>query len=59
MEDFEKKAIELATHKPTCWFRYVDDTRHSSVTRIPSTKNWNFSLPFLRTDIPLNRYEKP
>jgi hypothetical protein len=24
MEDFEKKAIELATHKPTCWFRYVD-----------------------------------
>jgi retron-type reverse transcriptase len=26
MEDFEKKAIELATHKPACWFRYVDDT---------------------------------
>ena len=25
MEDFEKKAIELATHKPTCWYRYVDD----------------------------------
>jgi glycine cleavage system protein P-like pyridoxal-binding family len=26
MEDFEKKALELATHKPTCWFIYVDDT---------------------------------
>jgi hypothetical protein len=26
MEDFEKKAIELATHKLTCWFRYVDDS---------------------------------
>jgi hypothetical protein len=26
MEDFEKRAIELATHKPTCCFRYVDDT---------------------------------
>jgi hypothetical protein len=26
MEDFEKRAIEHATHKPTCWFRYVDDT---------------------------------
>ena len=26
MEDFEKKAIEQATHKHACWFRYVDDT---------------------------------
>jgi len=26
MEDFEKKTIEQATHKPVCWFRYVDDT---------------------------------
>jgi hypothetical protein len=26
MEDFEKNAIEQATHKPVCWFRYVDDT---------------------------------
>jgi len=26
MEDFEKKAIEQATHKAVCWFRYVDDT---------------------------------
>jgi hypothetical protein len=26
MEDFEKRAIEQATHKPTCWFRYVDNT---------------------------------
>ena len=26
MEDFEKKAIEQATHKPVCWFRYIDDT---------------------------------
>jgi hypothetical protein len=26
MEDFEKKAIKQATHKPVCWFRYVDDT---------------------------------
>jgi hypothetical protein len=26
MEDFKKGAIEQATHKPTCWFRYVDDT---------------------------------
>jgi hypothetical protein len=26
MEGFEKKAIEQAAHKPTCWFIYVDDT---------------------------------
>jgi len=26
MENFEKKAIEQATHKPVCSFRYVDDT---------------------------------
>ena len=26
MEDFERKAIEQAMHKPVCWFRYVDDT---------------------------------
>jgi len=26
MEDFERKAIEKATHKPSCWYRYVDDT---------------------------------
>jgi retron-type reverse transcriptase len=26
MEDFEKKAIEQATHKPVCGFRYIDDT---------------------------------
>jgi retron-type reverse transcriptase len=25
MKYFEKKAIEQATHKPACWFRYVDD----------------------------------
>jgi hypothetical protein len=26
MKDFEKKAIEQVTHKPVCWFRYVDNT---------------------------------
>jgi len=26
MEDFETKAIEKATHKSACWYRYVDDT---------------------------------
>jgi hypothetical protein len=26
MEDFEKKAIEQATHKLVLWYRYVDDT---------------------------------
>jgi len=26
MEDFEMKDIETATHKPACWYRYVDDT---------------------------------
>jgi len=26
MENFEKKAIEQATHKPVCWCRYVEDT---------------------------------
>jgi len=25
MEDFEMKAIKKATHKPTCWYRYVDN----------------------------------
>jgi len=26
MEEFEKKAIETANHKPTCCYRYVYDT---------------------------------
>jgi hypothetical protein len=26
VEDFEKTTIEQATHKPACWYRYVDDT---------------------------------
>jgi hypothetical protein len=26
MEDFEKKAVEQATHKHVCWFSFVDDT---------------------------------
>jgi len=26
MEKFENEAIQQATHKPTCWYRYVDDT---------------------------------
>jgi retron-type reverse transcriptase len=26
MEEFENKAVEQAVQKPTCWFRYVDDT---------------------------------
>ena len=25
MEDFEMQAIKQATHKPACWYRYVDD----------------------------------
>ena len=25
MEDFETKTIEKASHKPACWYRYVDD----------------------------------
>jgi hypothetical protein len=25
-EDFETKAIDKATLKPACWYRYVDDT---------------------------------
>ena len=26
MEDFGMKATKKATHKPACWYRYVDDT---------------------------------
>jgi len=26
MENFESRAIQQATYKPTCWYRYVDDT---------------------------------
>ena len=26
MEDFETKAIGKTSHKPACWYRYVDDT---------------------------------
>ena len=26
MQDFEEKALNQATLKPTCWYRYVDDT---------------------------------
>jgi retron-type reverse transcriptase len=25
MEDLEERALNQATHKPTCWYRYVDD----------------------------------
>jgi hypothetical protein len=25
---FEEMALEAATHKPLCWFRYVDDIFH-------------------------------
>jgi hypothetical protein len=28
MEYFEEMALESATYKPLCWFRYVDDIRH-------------------------------
>jgi hypothetical protein len=26
MDDFEERALKQATHKPLCWFCYVDDT---------------------------------
>jgi hypothetical protein len=26
MEDVEKEVLEQVTHKPICWFQYVDDT---------------------------------
>jgi retron-type reverse transcriptase len=26
MEEFEERALNQATLKPTCWYRYVDDT---------------------------------
>ncbi|XP_023708595.1 uncharacterized protein LOC111865094 [Cryptotermes secundus] len=26
MKDSEERALDLAPHKPLCWFRYVDDT---------------------------------
>jgi len=26
IEDLERRAIEQAPFKPTCWYRYVDDT---------------------------------
>jgi hypothetical protein len=26
MEDFEERALDLAPHKPLCWFRYGDNT---------------------------------
>jgi retron-type reverse transcriptase len=26
MDAFEEKALKQASHKPLCWFRYVDDT---------------------------------
>jgi hypothetical protein len=39
---------------------FPDTQPQLSVTRIPSTKNCNFSLPFLRImDTPLNRYDEP
>ena len=25
-EDYEERALAQATHKPVCWFRYIDDT---------------------------------
>jgi hypothetical protein len=41
-EDFEKKAIEQATHKFVCWFRYVDDsgpTAKKKLTEFPNHLN--------------------
>jgi hypothetical protein len=26
MEDFKERTLNLAPHKPLCWFHYVDDT---------------------------------
>jgi hypothetical protein len=26
LEDFEEMVLDLAAHKPLCWFRYMDDT---------------------------------
>ena len=27
MEDFEKRTLDKATHKPSCWYRYVADMK--------------------------------
>jgi hypothetical protein len=26
MENFKEEALKRSTHKPVCWFRYVDNT---------------------------------
>jgi hypothetical protein len=30
MEHFKERELDLAHHKPLCWFRYVDETPSSS-----------------------------
>jgi hypothetical protein len=64
-EDFEERALDKATHKPSCWYHYVDDTfviwRHGVdklktlefLNSIHSTKEMEEGnhLPFLDIDV--------
>jgi hypothetical protein len=53
MEDFEQKVIQQATHKPVCWFRYVDDTFVIWPHGQEKLEDFLIHLPFL--DIELYR----
>jgi hypothetical protein len=41
MDNFEQKALKQATHKPLCWFRYVDESLSYGPTE---QKSWSDSL---------------
>jgi hypothetical protein len=48
MEEFEEKALNQATLKPTCWYRYVDDTFVIWPHGKASLTSWNTSMDYTK-----------
>jgi hypothetical protein len=49
MEEFEERALNQATLKPTCWYRYVDDTFVIWPHGEASLTSWNSSMDYTKT----------
>jgi hypothetical protein len=49
MEKSEERALNLATLKPTCWYRYVDDTFDIWPRGKANLTSWNTSMDYTKT----------